>query len=722
MVFVAALLTLFAQTLDPNSAFLADGTRLSRPGLPGTLCVYGANAQAVLTSGDSQAQAVAARASFGKGRVFAIAHNGYFAPEFFEEADGMMMSALRWLRGDQVPGQVAFLRGGGKAMRHVLLEQGYSIVPMPATRLDDLQLLMVEGAGPMDEESLAAVHAWISQGGSVLAAICPWGWQQIHASEGLDLMRDMAANQILAPTGLLFTDGYAAASIDNEFLVLASANASVNCQHLVAEIEGGNLPRSLAPLESALRVLPPEDKLLLPQLMALLPELDAARAPTPEHPLKVKDDPLMRLAVVALDRKLKLASPQNPMVAPGAKSFPGISAKGSVPSTRLIACQASQTGWQSTGLYVNPGSVVRLIYQQGSAEGWRYRIGAHKDELWHKERWPRWPSISRTGSVVPEITSAFGGLLYLQRSQSDAKSFNLTVQGAMAAPYWRSDLVTSAMWKVIRDAPAPWAELEGKYMILTVPSSAVRNLDNPKALMEWWDKVVETQFLFAGEEPPLRPERFVADVLISAGYMHSGYPVMMHLDVAEEREGGKRLAVLLDLDELQSQGNWGCFHELGHNRQKPTWTFAGTGEVTNNLFSLYCGEIMSGVEPWENPWLQSQKKAGAKYLADGADFAQWKRQPGVALLCYAQIQKRFGWEPFRRVFAVARDLPSSERPKDDDAKRSFWVRSMSLAVQRDLRPFHQQWGWPLEASLLAEDALNELEPWLPDFQQLEKGS
>ncbi|MDA0667678.1 MAG: M60 family metallopeptidase [Planctomycetota bacterium] len=717
---VVALLTLFAQIPDPLSEFPSDGYALSRPGAPGLICVYGPQAHAVLTSGDSQAQAVAALATAGKGRVFAIAHNGYFNPTFFEEDDGMMMSSLHWLRGDASPGQVAFLRGGGMSLRKTLDAQGYSVVPMPATEFTSLQLLIVEGAGPLDPETLAAIHDWVLKGGTVLAAICPWGWQQIHASDGWDLTTDMAANQILAPFGLLFTDGYAGASADNEFLVNREACVGVNCQNLVAQIASGDLPPSLAPLESALRVLPTDDALLLPKLLPLLPELDAALAPTPEHPLKVKDAPLVRLSVVAVDRRLRDATPDAPMIAPGSSSFPGASPEGSRPVTRMIACDEKKLGWQSTGLYVDPGSVVKLEFPEGAESGWSYRIGAHADQLWHKDRWPRWPSVSTTGAVTSRITSPFGGLLYFQKEKAVAESVNIQVVGAIPAPFWQSGQTTQGMWKAMRDAPGPWAELRGQYLILTVPSASVRKLEDPASLMAYWDRVVETQFLFGAEEPPARPERFVADILISAGYMHSGYPIMMHLDVAESRDQGKKLAVLLDLEELKSKGNWGCFHELGHNRQKPSWTFDGTGEVTNNLFSLYSGQMMADIEPWENDWLQNQKKAGARYLQDGPDFSIWKREPGIALLCYAQIQKHFGWEPFRRTFASARALSSEEQPRNDDAKRSFWVRQMSLATQRDLRPFHAKWGWPLEDRLLADEELGAFESWMPDFEVLKK--
>ena len=145
--------------------------------------------------------------------------------------------------------------------------------------------------------------------------------------------------------------------------------------------------------------------MLLPKLMPLLPELDAQLGPTPEHPLKVKDAPLVRLAVVAVDRKLREASVDAPLVAPGALSFPGAASKGSRPATRQANCDAAQEGWQSTGLYVNPGSVVELRYPEGSVVGWSYRIGAHQDKLWHKDSWPRWPSISTTGVVTDRITS-----------------------------------------------------------------------------------------------------------------------------------------------------------------------------------------------------------------------------------------------------------------------------------------------------------------------------
>ena len=74
---------------------------------------------------------------------------------------------------------------------------------------------------------------------------------------------------------------------------------------------------------------------------------------------------------------------------------------------------------------------------------------------------------------------------------------------------------------------------------------------------------------------------------ISAGYMHSGYPIMIPIDDS----------IKIGLDERRSarEGAWGLFHELGHNHQSGDWTFDGTGEVTNNLIVLYVFDKVLGL-------------------------------------------------------------------------------------------------------------------------------
>ena len=76
--------------------------------------------------------------------------------------------------------------------------------------------------------------------------------------------------------------------------------------------------------------------------------------------------------------------------------------------------------------------------------------------------------------------------------------------------------------------PAPWTELVSNNFIMTVPSYEIRELNNPTALMEWWDEALAMEHELYGYEPWPRVERAVFDVQISAGWMHSGYPFMAH--------------------------------------------------------------------------------------------------------------------------------------------------------------------------------------------------
>lgn len=64
----------------------------------------------------------------------------------------------------------------------------------------------------------------------------------------------------------------------------------------------------------------------------------------------------------------------------------------------------------------------------------------------------------------------------------------------------------------------------------------------------------------------------MSDLQPSAGYMHSGYPIVTGLDVATASNSG----FIFNLQNLITKGSWGIFHENGHNVQRGWWTFDGT--------------------------------------------------------------------------------------------------------------------------------------------------
>jgi hypothetical protein len=241
-------------------------------------------------------------------------------------------------------------------------------------------------------------------------------------------------------------------------------------------------------------------------------------------------------------------------------------------------------------------------------------------------------------------------------------------------------------------------------VIISVPSDSIRALDDPEELLRLWDRVLDAAAdLAAIPRDRRRPERYVPDEQISAGYMHSGYPIMTHLDAVPDMTQAARLI----------KGCWGLFHELGHNHQEREWTFGGTGEVTCNLFSLYICETVCGLPmSTGHDAIKDPEETIGKHLALGAKFDRWKIEPFVALMMYIQLREAFGWEAYKKVFVEYQALPAAERPKGDDASRDQWMVRFSRTVNRNLGPFFEAWGIP--TSQAARDSIANLPAWMPE--------
>jgi hypothetical protein len=142
--------------------------------------------------------------------------------------------------------------------------------------------------------------------------------------------------------------------------------------------------------------------------------------------------------------------------------------------------------------------------------------------------------------------------------------------------------------------------------------------------------------------------------------MHSGYPIVTSLDVSDPKNDN----FIFNLPSLQKNGQWGVFHEIGHNMQRDWWTYEGTGEVTVNIFSLKATEIVVGTTPKDSKWLNDQKQKIREYLKK-PDFIKWKADPGIALGIYAQIIEEFGWDTIKKVFSSYEGSPKELLPKNN---------------------------------------------------------
>ncbi len=643
-------------------------------GTPGTMAVWGEDAFPII-AGKNKSQPVAAAATYNKGRFFAIAHGAYVGTESV-----FLQQVTKWVSQKEHP-RIGPLKNNTK-------------------NWDKVDLLMWGQNMQLSTENEEKLLEWIANGGGVIASACPWGWAQVT---GNNLQTDLSQNRVMAKLGMQYGGNYAKGN-DGVFTIEEIADET-HAGIALQQIKQGEKITSVGSgaLQYAVQLSPTfRDK-----VNAVI-ESDGLVGPTKTSPVKTSDV-RRRLFVTNFSSQWKEQIPQTVRAASGSDDFPG-TVDVSVPRvTETISLDAATQGWQSTGLYLCPGEVMQLRVV-GALQGWSVQIGCHKDKLWHKDKWTRWPDVTHRIALQDEIEIAtpWGGLVYFEAGNG-ATDTVVELSGCIEAPLF--DVNNTADWLAERNNPAPWAEIKGHHMILTVPSVAVRDLENPEDVAKFWDTVVRSHCELAGVEVPKRPERFVADRQISAGYMHSGYPIMTGVDVATPKKS--ELARVVDVKDLKKRGSWGHFHELGHNRQRGWWTFSGTGEVTCNLFSLHAGEVLCGIEPWENPWLQGQFAKAKKYLEDGANFAAWQKNPGVALVSYAQLQREFGWEPMTQVFTAYEAMAAHERPKDNQAKMDEWVRRMSFATNRDLRPFYQSWGMPLSIALLSDENISSLTVWLP---------
>jgi len=339
-----------------------------------------------------------------------------------------------------------------------------------------------------------------------------------------------------------------------------------------------------------------------------------------------------------------------------------------------------------------------------AAKGLKVRIGAHKDKIWHKPVWQRVPEITREFAIRSPNTRAacaFGGLVYIDVPRGcKLGTVQVTITGALEAPYYVLGKTSLEEWrKSIRSRPAPWGELATEKIILTTQSKYLRGLDDPQSLMQLWDRILDAEADLA-TIPRKRPspERIVLDRQISAGGLHAGYPIMGHLRwSADALVSGEKLL----------KGAWGFFHELGHNHQNPDWTFAGTVEVTVNLFSLYVEEKICNVKTQDDRrvGVEARKKLIQKFLRTH------QKKPFTYLVMYVQMREAFGWDAFKKVFAEYHALPKSARPKTDDEKRDQWLVRFSKTVGRNLGPFFEWWEVP--TSKAARESISNLPAWMP---------
>lgn len=448
-------------------------------------------------------------------------------------------------------------------------------------------------------------------------------------------------------------------------------------------------------------------------------------------------DPLNKLAasyIVALQQQGPAASVTP---APCYASFPGLPKSGATTVTTTVTVNATSAGnytvamntgtaWLSTGLWAPAGQPITATISSSLAASLaasgvgslRIQIGSHSDDISRKTTWCRLPfgmtqqhyfSPAAGGNVIT-AASGVGGLIYLViNEKTNLGLIQVAFSGVMRAPLFVKGQTSEADWiATIRNHPAPFGEIASSKFIMTIPSSYLATVGNPKQIADMWDAALDAMAdlsVITYDRP--RAERFVLDCDISAGYMHSGYPIMGPVsaspDLLSTRYG----------DPTEIDSKWGPFHELGHNMVWGAWTLANTGETVNNIYTVYALEKVMGVPRTARSTLTSERVTStAKYMASGVFSTDWT--VWTALYTYLQLQENVagpynytgGWDFYKRVLARYQVLSGTDAASTDDKKLQTWVLETSQISGKNLVPFYKAWKFPVSAA--TESTVNAL--------------
>ncbi|MBX3739712.1 MAG: M60 family metallopeptidase [Akkermansiaceae bacterium] len=725
-VFRALLMSVFAVATcpanDADRAVLLDKVKeINTGGVPGGLCVYGPEAFVVVAGkeGKDGMLPVVAASRMGKGRVVAFGHDGFLSSVDQKDTGRLLVNSIRWAAGAKEKPRIGlFAIHNTPRMLAFFQAAGMEAVNLPAQPgpldLGGIDVLCLNGIG-LEEGQVDSIETWARAGGGLVAGVTGWGWVQIRGGNDRGrLATDCAANHLRKKAGIVFSsstpgrtapEGYVTGG---ELHAIHAGDALDALLHHTGgriPIAAGHLNRCGVTLGDAIRSLPPDDEMLRPQLDGL----PVRGGPfTPLRP----DDILQRLVLTRDLEAMRRAKPEEIKAHEASRIFPGVTpAEAPRLERHTAALDLSVPQWQGLGLYAPAGEVVRIsIPPEFAGKGLAVRIGCHTDTIWHLDVWKRAPEISMRRILkepVTAVASPFGGLIYIEIPQGGPEmKMEVTVSGAVESPRFVLGKSSTTDWERMRNLQAPWGELETKKVVLSLPKAILEKVDDPKALLEFWDRVLDAQAdLSTIPHERKRPERIVPDLQISGGYMHSGYPIMTHLDGSAETAA--------NLERL-SAGSWGHFHELGHNHQQPDWTFDGTVEVTCNLYTLYVTEMLCGNPPNRGHEQMQPLVVAAKlrqHLSQPDKFERWKKDPFLALIMYDQLRAAFGWDTYKKVFAEYRTLAKDERPKNDDEKRDQWMVRFSKAAGKNLGPFFEAWGVP--TSEAARQSIADLPEWMP---------
>ena len=663
--------------------------RIPAEGVGGNIVLTEETAHAMLAPSVGHGVFIAA-AEYGHGRIIVFSHHAYARKLYYG-------SDVRYRRFAQnVRNWVSKDRYANRPDEIVMISRDWINIAYNTT------ILVVDtGNNEIDK----VLSNWVRNGGGLIYCVTPWGVKNLNILPSS-----------LAKAGIVFTSSWHKQIGSYEVKTTEDANA-----HLAKNIHNAlhrNISDVPALFDGHKMIDIPHMVLMrlnakIQRIFFIYTELiKSRRCPTRFRPIRISDRSVLQIyrtysvmAEYSINRNLR---------SPCISNFPG-EIENNYKQLRVhLRISAPIPDLYSTGYYLKAGNTMHIKVTSSitcHTHDWSIIIGSHTDDLTSLKHWKRMPKISirqrlRSSFIV---TSPFGGLVYLELESScgQASSIDIVLDNVFQSPYFD---VTSrksvSSWATRRYADGPWAEIAGEFVTITLPSSAIRALMNPGPVMRMWDRLwIEYNNLRGTNIRHHKRQRIVADVQPFNGYMHAGYPIVTHLDIADPNAS----CFVLNTTHLQLHGLWALFHELGHNLQNDKWTTSGQREVTVNIFTVFGLDVTT-----KHGYIHflSNHIASVRHYLEGSihDISTLNKDPFAALSIYVQLAESFGWDSYRKFF---RAYENSKLVVTDDQNKTDTIFTLfSRTVNRNLAPMFIFWG--IRFSVAAYREVASLQHFLPD--------